>query len=134
MSLRATFIVKCNLENELNEAYNFNDNVCSSVSIIFGAVTMVSGMLGVPLGALLSTFLREKFPRADPIICGTGLILSSFFIFATFFFARTNIFMGFAFVFLGEVALNLNWSIVADILLVSNNLFYICQERLLPDC
>jgi hypothetical protein len=134
MSLRATFIVKCNLENELNEAYNFNDNFCSSVSIIFGAVTMVSGMLGVPLGALLSTFLREKFPRADPIICGTGLILSSFFIFATFFFARTNIFMGFAFVFLGEVALNLNWSIVADILLVSNNLFYICQERLLPDC
>ena len=98
----------------------------SSVSIIFGAVTMVSGMLGVPLGALLSTFLREKFPRADPIICGTGLILSSFFIFATFFFARTNIFMGFAFVFLGEVALNLNWSIVADILLVRNNLNEIC--------
>jgi hypothetical protein len=106
----------------------------SSVSIIFGAVTMVSGMLGVPLGALLSTFLREKFPRADPIICGTGLILSSFFIFATFFFARTNIFMGFAFVFLGEVALNLNWSIVADILLVSNNFNEICQQRLLPDC
>jgi len=80
---------------------------------------MVSGMLGVPLGALLSTLLREKYPRADPMICGTGLIISSVFIFATFFYARTNIFMGFAFVFLGEIALNLNWSIVADILLVN---------------
>ena len=75
-------------------------------------------MLGVPLGALLSTFLKEKYPRADPIICGAGLFLSSLFIFATFFYARVNIFMGFAFVFLGEIALNLNWSIVADILLV----------------
>jgi hypothetical protein len=32
--------------------------------------------------------------------------------------ASSNIFIGFAFVFLGEIALNLNWSIVADILLV----------------
>ncbi len=79
---------------------------------------MVSGMLGVPLGALLSTCLRERFPRSDPLICGFGLILSAVFIFANFFYARTNIFFGFAFIFLGEVALNLNWSIVADILLV----------------
>lgn len=82
---------------------------------------MVSGMIGVPLGALFSTFLREKYPRGDPMICGSGLILSSVFIFATFFYARSNIFMGFAFVFLGEIALNLNWSIVADILLVNTS-------------
>lgn len=80
---------------------------------------MVSGMIGVPLGALLSTRLREKYPRSDPLICGLGLILSSVFIFMAFFMARNDVLMGFALVFVGEVALNLNWSIVADILLVS---------------
>ena len=76
-------------------------------------------MIGVPLGALLSTRLREKYPRSDPLICGLGLILSSVFIFMAFFMARNDVLMGFALVFVGEVALNLNWSIVADILLVS---------------
>ena len=80
---------------------------------------MVSCMIGVPLGALLSTRLREKYPRSDPLICGLGLILSSVFIFMAFFMARNDVLMGFALVFVGEVALNLNWSIVADILLVS---------------
>ena len=80
---------------------------------------MVSGMIGVPLGALLSTRLREKYPRSDPLICGLGLILSSVFIFMAFFMARNDVLMGFALVFVGEVALNLNWSIVADIVLVS---------------
>ena len=80
---------------------------------------MVSGMIGVPLGALLSTRLREKYPRSDPLICGLGLILSSVFIFMAFFMARNDVLRGFALVFVGEVALNLNWSIVADILLVS---------------
>jgi len=85
---------------------------------VFGAVTMVSGMLGVPLGMMLSTVLREKYPRSDPLICGIGLVLSSLFIFIAFFFSRVDVLMGFALVFIGEVALNLNWSIVADILLV----------------
>ena len=83
---------------------------------------MVSGMIGVPLGAILSTRLREKYPRSDPLICGMGLVLSSVFIFVAFFLARTDVILGFAFVFLGEVALNLNWSIVADILLVSQHI------------
>jgi hypothetical protein len=93
---------------------------------------MVSGMIGVPLGALLSTRLREKYPRSDPLICGLGLVLSSVFIFVAFFLARTNVLMGFAFVFLGEVALNLNWSIVADILLVSRKKpFLFCHDFLI---
>lgn len=76
-------------------------------------------MLGVPLGMILSTALREKYPRSDPLICGIGLVLSSIFVFVAFFFTRVNVFMGFALVLIGEVALNLNWSIVADIALVS---------------
>jgi uncharacterized membrane protein len=80
---------------------------------------MLSGMIGVPLGALLSTRLREKYPRSDPLICGFGLVLSALFIFAAFFWSRSNVIVGFGLVFVGEVALNLNWSIVADILLVS---------------
>jgi len=87
------------------------------VAIVFGAVTMLSGIVGVPLGMFLSTSLKKRFPRADPVICGVGLFLSAVFLTLGMLVCRKNIFLSFTLLFLGEVALNLNWSIVADILL-----------------
>jgi hypothetical protein len=86
--------------------------------MIFGGVTMLAGMIGVPMGALLSTWLRQKYPRADPLICGIGLVVSAIFVACSFVFARKDVRLAFALVFIGEVALDLNWSVVADILLV----------------
>jgi MFS transporter, Spinster family, sphingosine-1-phosphate transporter len=80
---------------------------------------MVSGIVGVPLGATLAQRLRVNYPRADPLICATGLLISAPLLFAASLFAASNSILCFTLVFLGEVALNLNWSIVADILLVS---------------
>ena len=77
----------------------------------------ISGLVGVTLGVILSTRLRVKYPRADPLICGTGLILSAGILLGSFFLARLNVLVCFAVIFVGVVALNLNWSIVADILL-----------------
>ena len=91
------------------------------MSLIFGFVTMLSGIVGVPLGSILSTKLKQKYPRADPIICACGLLLSAAFLGVGMFTANVNIYVAFAALFLGEVALNLNWSIVADILLVRGN-------------
>lgn len=79
---------------------------------------MISGIVGVPLGSVLSTKLKKRFPRADPIICAVGLFLSTGFLAIGMIIARHNIHLAFVSLFLGEVALNLNWSIVADILLV----------------
>eukprot|EP00096_Caligus_rogercresseyi_P008293 TRINITY_DN2690_c0_g1_i3.p1 TRINITY_DN2690_c0_g1~~TRINITY_DN2690_c0_g1_i3.p1 ORF type:complete len:529 (+),score=129.13 TRINITY_DN2690_c0_g1_i3:76-1662(+) len=88
-----------------------------NVALVFGAVTMLSGIVGVPLGSVLSTRLQRRYPRADPIICGTGLVISAFFLGLGMLLVRSNIILTFVFLFAGEVALNLNWSIVADILL-----------------
>lgn len=87
------------------------------VPIIFGAVTMMSGIIGVPLGMFLSTKLKVRYPRADPIICGTGILVSALFLTAGMFCVKNHIIFSFILLFIGEIALNLNWSIVADILL-----------------
>lgn len=88
-----------------------------NVSFIFGLVTMMSGIVGVPLGMVLSTTLKAKYPRADPLICAGGILISALFLTCGMFLASVNIHACFAFIFVGEVALNLNWSIVADMLL-----------------
>ena len=92
-----------------------------NVSLIFGFITMLSGIVGVPLGSILSTKLKQKYPRADPLICGFGLLTSAVFLTLGLFTANWNIHVTFVLLFLGEIALNLNWSIVADILLVSHH-------------
>lgn len=88
-----------------------------NVELVFGIVTMMSGIVGVPLGMVLSTSLKARFPRADPLICGVGVVLSTFFLSLGMFLTDTNIYATFTLLFIGEVTLNLNWSIVADILL-----------------
>jgi MFS family permease len=88
-----------------------------NVSFIFGAVTMASGIVGVPLGMFLSTKLKPQYPRADPVICGVGILVSAIFLTLGIINCRTNIILAFVLLFIGEVALNLNWSIVADMLL-----------------
>ncbi len=84
---------------------------------------MLSGIVGVPMGSILSTKLKQKYPRADPLICAAGLILSAGLLGAGIYTANWNIYFAFLMLFIGEVALNLNWSIVADILLVSADSF-----------
>merc|ERR1719266_1376387 len=90
----------------------------ASVAFVFGVMTMVAGIIGVPMGALLSTKLKIKFPRADPVICGIGLAITTFLFFISLMWgAEENIILAFVLIFIGEISLNLNWSIVADMLL-----------------
>jgi len=90
-----------------------------NIPFVFGVVTMLSGILGVPFGSLWSTKWRPKNQRADPLICGIGLGLSSIFLCISLFLCDSYFVLAFVLIFLGEISLNLNWSIVADILLVS---------------
>lgn len=79
---------------------------------------MTAGIIGVPLGSYLSTKLSKRYPRSDPVICAVGLLLSAPLIAASMLFVTVNSTLAYTFVFLGEVALNCNWAIVADMLLV----------------
>ncbi|KAL1140200.1 hypothetical protein AAG570_000132 [Ranatra chinensis] len=95
-----------------------NENVnLADVSYKFGAITMVSGLIGVPLGSFLAQRLKTTMPRVDPIICAAGLIISAPILFVASLLASSNSTACYTLIFIGEVALNLNWSIVADILL-----------------
>merc|ERR1719510_2426655 len=78
---------------------------------------MMSGIVGVPLGMVLSTHLKDRYPRADPLICGVGVVLSTIFLSIGMFLCDKNVYAMFIMLFIGEVTLNLNWSIIADILL-----------------
>ena len=81
---------------------------------------MVAGLIGVPLGSMLAQKFRVRWQQADALICAVGLLISAPLIFFGSLFASTNIIACYIFIFFGQLALNLNWSIVADILLVSN--------------
>ena len=105
-----------NIQNKnLNEIFIF----LFSVPFVFGICTMMSGVIGVPVGSFWSTKWRPKNQRADPLICAIGLFATSVFLCAALFLCKSHFFLSFVLVFLGEVTMNLNWSIVADILLVS---------------
>merc|ERR1719342_1994957 len=69
------------------------------VELIFGVVTMMSGIVGVPLGMILSTQLKAKFPRADPVICATGILISAIFLTIGMMITNINIYACFACLF-----------------------------------
>ncbi|XP_077361817.1 protein spinster homolog 3 isoform X2 [Festucalex cinctus] len=91
---------------------------CNSIdSFIFGAITVVSGILGVCVGTGLARWLRDKVPNADPLICAGGMLGSVPCLFISIFIATASIPATYVFVFTAEVLLSLNWSLLADMLL-----------------
>ncbi|KAG7505859.1 spinster-like 1 [Solea senegalensis] len=89
----------------------------SSDSLIFGAITCVTGVLGVASGVQVSRQLKKKTARADPLVCAAGLLLSAPFLYLAIVFAESSTVATYVFIFLGETFLSMNWAIVADILL-----------------
>lgn len=95
-----------------------NSNYCS-VAYKFGIVAMASGLIGVPLGSYLAQRLRLINQQSDPLICAWGLFISAPMVFMALLMAPISGPWCIFFVFVAEISLNLCWSIVADILLVS---------------
>lgn len=87
-------------------------------SLYFGGVTLVSGVLGVPLGSWLGAALVKRFPRAHPVICAGGLLASAPALAAAIAATEGYFYAPFILTFIAELALNLNWAIVADMCLV----------------
>lgn len=79
---------------------------------------MLAGLLGVPLGSYLSQKWKKRYPACDPIICATGMLISAPLLSGVFLVVSKHTLTTYILIFFGELALNLNWAIVADILLV----------------
>uniref|UniRef100_A0A8C6M1G5 Protein spinster homolog 1 n=1 Tax=Nothobranchius furzeri TaxID=105023 RepID=A0A8C6M1G5_NOTFU len=88
-----------------------------SRNLIFGIITVITGLLGVASGVQVSRQLRKKTARADPLVCAAGLLLSAPFLYLAIVCAQTSTVATYIFIFLGETFLSMNWAIVADILL-----------------
>ncbi|XP_012160126.1 protein spinster isoform X1 [Ceratitis capitata] len=95
-----------------NEQLTLND-----VSLRFGIITMVAGLIGVPLGPIVSRAVASYKNNADPLVCAYGLFFSSFFLAAAMMFVTKYVVASYILMFIGQLCLNLNWALVADILL-----------------
>lgn len=94
------------------------DQPCNSKnSLIFGAITCVTGLLGVLIGAATTRFCRQKTERADPLVCAVSMLGSAIFICLIFVVAKKSIVGAYICIFIGETLLFLNWAITADILM-----------------
>ncbi|XP_060077281.1 protein spinster homolog 1-like [Ylistrum balloti] len=89
----------------------------SSVSLIFGVLTVVAGLTGVAIGGETSRRLKGRYPRADPIICAVGMLVGTPFLFFALYVSPYSTTIAWVLIFLGETAVCINWSIVNDILL-----------------
>ncbi|XP_044758544.1 protein spinster isoform X2 [Coccinella septempunctata] len=88
-----------------------------SNSFIFGGITIAAGVVGLTMGGYLSQNLRVVYQKADPLICGVGLVVSAPLLLGCTYAATSNTALCYVLLFLGQVTLNLNWAIVGDILL-----------------
>uniref|UniRef100_A0A669PEH2 Sphingolipid transporter 3 (putative) n=1 Tax=Phasianus colchicus TaxID=9054 RepID=A0A669PEH2_PHACC len=89
----------------------------SSNSLIFGGITIGTGILGVIAGAEAARRLRKTNSRADPLICATSMLVSSLCLYIAIMVAQKNILSTFIFIAFGELFLSVNWAVVTDILL-----------------
>lgn len=92
-------------------------NVKSDPTIKFGIIVMLTGILGVSMGTWIAQKCRKRYPNADPLVCAFGLIIASPLFYFALVMNGISTTACFVFVFFGQLFLNLNWSIVADILL-----------------
>ncbi|XP_068187238.1 protein spinster homolog 3 [Antennarius striatus] len=86
-------------------------------SYIFGALTVVSGILGGCLGYGLSRKLRDRVPNVDPLICGIGVLGACPCFFITIFVAPISIPTTCVFIFISEILVSLNLTLMADMVL-----------------
>jgi len=48
---------------------------------VFGVITCAAGITGVSLGLYFARLLRKLTPKADPLVCGIGMIASAPFLY-----------------------------------------------------
>ncbi|GIX91234.1 hypothetical protein CDAR_179562 [Caerostris darwini] len=102
---------------ELAYAKHTLDPAPSKAPLIFGVITCFAGIIGVIIGTTASQHFRRKNPRADPLICGIGVLISVPLIFFGVIYSEHSQIISWILIFLGEVCLCVNWTIVADMLL-----------------
>ncbi|XP_046281046.1 protein spinster homolog 3 isoform X3 [Marmota monax] len=96
---------------------DFQEPGSSQDSLIFGTLTVVTGIVGVILGAEAARRYKKVNPRAEPLICASSLLATAPCLYLALVLAPTTLLASYVFLALGELLLSCNWAVVADILL-----------------
>ena len=96
---------------------------------MFGLTSVLSGLLGVSGGSLIAQKLRPRVNTADPLVCAIGMIVSAPLMYLGMVTASNPKSFIFVTMFFAQWFLNLNWSLVADMLLVNGTGTYINIEN-----
>uniref|UniRef100_A0A8C9P3M9 Sphingolipid transporter 3 (putative) n=1 Tax=Spermophilus dauricus TaxID=99837 RepID=A0A8C9P3M9_SPEDA len=96
---------------------DFQEPGSSQDSLIFGTLTVVTGIIGVILGAEAARRYKKVNPRAEPLICASSLLATAPCLYLALVLAPTTLLASYVFLALGELLLSCNWAVVADILL-----------------
>lgn len=90
----------------------------TKASLLFGGITVVAGISGTVAGSELSKQLGKYTRKAEAIVCATGMLLATPFLFLAIVVAQyRQLYVAWMFVFLAEFFLCLNWAPVAAMLL-----------------
>jgi MFS family permease len=88
------------------------------IPLLFGVVTVFSGLIGVSLSSMIAPKLRAKYSYADPLICALGSLITIPTLFLVLVITRSaNAYLFWFIVAIAVTAMCLAWTIVADILL-----------------
>jgi hypothetical protein len=99
----------------------FKPGPCNPISRLetAGIITVITGLLGVIIGAVMGAKLRPKFPTADPLICGFGVLAAVPLIYLMMLLARGPTGPTYATFFFGQWLVNLNWSLATEMIMVN---------------
>nr|BAD18797.1 unnamed protein product [Homo sapiens] len=95
----------------------FQEPCSNPDSLIFGALTIMTGVIGVILGAEAARRYKKVIPGAEPLICASSLLATAPCLYLALVLAPTTLLASYVFLGLGELLLSCNWAVVADILL-----------------
>uniref|UniRef100_A0A8C3IZA6 SPNS lysolipid transporter 3, sphingosine-1-phosphate (putative) n=1 Tax=Chrysemys picta bellii TaxID=8478 RepID=A0A8C3IZA6_CHRPI len=98
-------------------AFRVSLSLSLTAHLIFGGITIVTGIVGVITGAGVARRYKKINAKADPLICAVGMLSSAPCLYLSIMLAERSILATYIFIALGEFFLALNWAIVADILL-----------------
>jgi MFS transporter, Spinster family, sphingosine-1-phosphate transporter len=89
----------------------------TKISLVFGAITCATGILGTLLGSVLSKMFMRKYGAADGIVCSLGMLCSLPFLGLTLYLSDGPIARTWALLAVGEMFLFTNWGPCAALLL-----------------
>ncbi|XP_063906150.1 protein spinster homolog 3-like [Zophobas morio] len=87
------------------------------VSSIFELIIHMSSIVGLLAAYLISRKLKEKYPRADPLMCSIALLTATPLAIITTYLSNKDQISTYVVLFFGNVCLNMIWAITMDICL-----------------